>query len=248
MIRLITAAVAASTLTAAPALVAAEIEIESDGPVVELSISESVSLDPDIATIFAGVEVEAPTAVEAMRMNAAEMRKVIDRIKTLGIDEKDIQTTRVSLNARFDYDDETRERSFRGYQAANMVSVKLRDVDATSGVLDALVVAGANDISGPIFSVEDTAAAKAKARESAVKLGQERAEAYARMLGYEEVRVLEINENIRSSGFVESRTLGLFESAANIDAPPIEPGQVSTGVSITIKYEMVSDEEESDDG
>jgi hypothetical protein len=56
-----------------------------------------------MATIGAGVTSEAPTAVEALRMNSAEMQKVIDRIKALGIAEKDIQTTGINLNEFNDY-------------------------------------------------------------------------------------------------------------------------------------------------
>lgn len=244
MIRSLTTALVASTVAIAPALHAAEIAIESDGPVVELSIYESINVEPDISTVFAGVTSDAPTATEAMRTNAAEMRKVVDRIKALGIDEKDIQTTGISLGARYDWNDELRRQEFRGYQASNSVSVKLRKVDATGAVLDALVAAGATDISGPVFSIENDEAVKAKARENAVKRGQERAEAYARMLGYDGVRVLEINETISGmAGPMDGRMFESLEAAADGEAP-VQTGRVSTGVAITVKYEMTEDEAE----
>ena len=239
MIRVLTFAVAASLLAVAPATIAAEIEIQSEGPVVELSVYESVTTDPDIATISAGVSTEAPTAVEAMRQNAVEMRRVIDRIKALGVDEKDIQTTGINLNARYDYNRETRNNVFRGYQVSNRVSVKLREIDEVGQALDALVSAGATDLNGLSFSIEDDDAAKDEARKRAVERATARANAYARMLGYSAMRVLEVNETIRASGGIapQTRTLAVAESAA--DSAPVQPGQVSTGVNITIKYEMV---------
>ena len=103
---------------AAPAS-AAEVQIQASGPVIELSVNETVKAKPDIATISAGVTSEAPTAVEAMRQNAAEMDAVIKRIKALGIAEDDIQTTGIDLGARYDYDRDTQKQVFRGYSASN---------------------------------------------------------------------------------------------------------------------------------
>lgn len=239
MIRVLTIAAAASLLAVAPATIAAEIEIASEGPVVELSVYESVTADPDIATISAGVSTEAPTAVAAMRQNAVEMRRVIDQIKALGVDEKDIQTTGINLNARYDYDRDTRRNVFRGYQVSNRVSVKLREIDEVGQALDALVSAGATDLNGPSFSIENDDAAKDEARKRGVERASARANAYAKMLGYSGVRVLEINETIRASSSYapQARTLAVAEAAADATAP-VQPGQVSTGVSITIKYEM----------
>ncbi|MEL7219302.1 MAG: SIMPL domain-containing protein, partial [Pseudomonadota bacterium] len=112
-------------------------------------------------------------------------------------------------------------------------------------VLDALVSAGATDLAGPSFSIENDEAAKDEARKRALERAQKRASAYAEMLGYDDVRVLEINESIRGSGPVQQvamRSAAIEVAAA--EAPPVQPGMVSTGVSITIKFEMVEDEDE----
>jgi uncharacterized protein YggE len=89
--------VAAAAMMATPA--AAEVAVESTGPVIALSVNETVALDPDIANLSAGVTTVARTAVEAMRQNARQMNDVVARIEALGVDEDDIQTSGVSLNA-----------------------------------------------------------------------------------------------------------------------------------------------------
>ena len=81
-------AMAGAAAAASAPLAAAQVQIASNGPVVELSVQESIDIEPDIATISAGVTSQAQTAVEAMRQNAAEMRRVIERIKSLGVAEK----------------------------------------------------------------------------------------------------------------------------------------------------------------
>ncbi len=226
----------AATALATP-LAAAEVQIQSAGPVVELRITESVKAEPDIATVSAGVTSEAPTAVEAMRLNAREMSAVIARIKTLGIKEDDIQTTGINLNARYDYDRQTRKQIFRGYSVSNRVSVILRDVDETGKVLDALVAAGATDISGPNFSVDDDTAAKAQAREAAMETAKERAMEYAGWAGYTGIRLLEVSESVSVSRPVIAMR-SAPEGAISVQGVPVQPGLVSTGVTVTVKYEM----------
>ncbi len=234
------ALLAASAIAAAP-VAAATVEIDANGPVIELSVFESVTTAPDMATIGAGVSTEAQTAVEALRQNSAEMKKVIDRIKSLGIDEKDIQTTGINLNARYDYNRQTQQQVFRGYQVSNRVSVKLREIEATGRVLDALVSAGATDLSGPSFSIEDDEGAKDEARKRGIVRAKERAESYAAMFGYDAIRVLSVSEAIQGRGPMPQMAMRAEAAdAITLTAAPVQPGQVSTGVSLTIKYEMVN--------
>jgi uncharacterized protein len=239
MIRNALALMAASALTLpSAAIAAAEVDLKATGPVVELSVFESVSVAPDIATIGAGVTTDAPTATEALRQNSVEMQKVVARIKALGVAERDIQTTGINLNPRYDYDQESQRQVFRGYQAANRVSVILRKIGDAGRVLDALVEAGANDLSGPSFALENDDAAKDAARKRAVERAQARAKSYAAMLGYDDARVLAIAETIEGRGPMPE--MAMVKSDVDAAAvPPVQPGMVSTGISMTITYELV---------
>lgn len=214
---------------------AAEVQIAATGPVVELSVTESVEARPDIATVSAGVTTQAPTAVEAMQQNAVAMKSVIDRLKTLGIAERDIQTSGINLNAQYDYDQAAQRQVFRGYMVANRVSVKLRQIERTGPVLDALVAAGATDLGGPDWSIADDTAARAQARKAAVATAQGQAMEYARLAGFTGVRLLEISEvsNVRPP--MPIMRVQAMEVAA---ATPVQPGMVQAGVTVTVKYEL----------
>ncbi len=237
MIRYAIPALAAAAI--ASSAQAAEVQIQSQGPVVELSVSESVDAKPDIVDIGAGVTSQASTAVEAMRINAREMNAVIDRIKALGIKDKDIQTTGINLSAQYDYDQSTSRQVFRGYQASNRVNVTLREVPRAGEVLDALVAAGATDINGPNFSLDDDTGARAQARKAAFDKARAQAEEYARWSGFSGVRLLEINESVAASPpmpYAQSAERKMMDVSA---APtPVEPGLVGTMVSLTVKFEM----------
>jgi uncharacterized protein YggE len=228
-------AMTALTALSVPAA-AAEVQIQAQAPVVELTVSETVNAKPDMAQVGAGVTTRAQSAKEAVRQNAAAMQKVVDRLKALGIPEKDIQTSNFNLNAQFNYPSGGGAPVFAGYDASNQVSVKLRQVDKIGDVLDALVAAGANNIYGPNFMLDDDAATQGSARNKAFQRGQAMAQDYARMAGYTGVRLLEVSENVRSGGPLPPQPVAFRAEAAA--RTPIEPGEVGTTVTLTLKYEM----------
>ena len=235
---LIPTALAASVMAASPAF-AADIQVQATGPVIELQVNEQVEVEPDTVKISAGVTNEAMTAQEALSQNSVQMRQVIDRLRKLGIPERDIQTTRINLGARFDYDQQAQRQVFRGYQASNQVSVTLRDTEEVGAVLDALVQAGATDINGPSFSVADDTAAKAEARKRAMERARAMALDYARVAGYSNVRVLQISESV-SGPVREYAADSIRVRAQSAGAPPIQPGMVETGVTVSVTYEAVN--------
>ena len=59
-----------------------------------------VSVPPDLAEIDGGVTTEAKTAREASSANNDAMGKVLLALKSAGIAEKDIQTSRLSLQTQ----------------------------------------------------------------------------------------------------------------------------------------------------
>lgn len=216
---------------------AADIQVQAQGPIVELSVTESVKARPDIATISAGVTAQAPTAVEAMRKNAAAMDAVIQRIRAMGIAADDIQTTGIELGAQYDYIQAEQRQVFRGYQASNRVSVTLRKVPDTGRVLDALVAAGATDIGGPSFSIDDDTAPRAQARKAALDKARQQAEDYAKWAGYSGVRLLQVSENVdpgRPMPYAAREAIVVTGAKAT----PVEPGLVGTMVSVSVTYEM----------
>lgn len=229
---------AAAALAATPAT-AANIDIAVQGPVVEITASETVQSEPDQATVGAGVTTRARTAVQAMRDNATQMDAVIVRLKALGIAREDIQTSGVSLNAAFQYNNNNTPPVFQGYDVTNQVSVTLRDIAKIGATLDALVAAGANNLNGPFFSRKNDKPQRAQARDAAFKAAEVQARDYARMAGFAGVRLLAVEETLQQGGpiaFDVARPESVQVTSAKLT--PIEPGRVGTVVQLTAKYEM----------
>ncbi|MEH6789363.1 SIMPL domain-containing protein [Parasphingorhabdus sp.] len=214
---------------------AADVQITAQNPVIELSVSEQVDSAPDTAMFSTGVETKAKTATEALRENSVQARAVIDRLKSLGIAEKDIQTTGINLRADYEYDQPTRENRFVGYVVSNQVSATVHDISKLGKILDAVVSSGATNLNGPTFSIDDDSKMKDVARERALANAKARAMSYARAEGYTGVRVLSINEGIANQSYAPAARM---KSEIASSAPPVEPGQVGTVVSLSITYEM----------
>lgn len=233
----VASAIAAAAIINAP-VQAAEVQIAASGPVVELTVTENVEAEPDEVTIGAGVTTEAPTAVAALQANSTQMEQVIARLRALGVAARAIQTTGINLGAQYEFDQQARRQVFRGYSASNRVSVKLDEVERVGEVLDALVAAGATDLSGPDFAIADDTAARAQAREAAMRTAMAQARDYARMAGYSDVRLLKLEEGI-APGMPRPmlRTMDVQE-AAPAAAPPVQPGLVQAGVTIVTTFEL----------
>lgn len=239
MIRYALPLAAAAVATVAAPVAAAEVQIPVTGPVVELTVTETVRSAPDVAQLGAGVHTRASTAREAVRLNAAAMEKVVDRLIALGIPRENIQTSNFSLSPNYQYNQQTGEQTFTGYDVNNQVNVRLRDMRRIGEVLDALVAAGANNIHGPSFLLEDDRNAKADARGLAFTNGRAMAEEYARRAGYSGLRLLEVSEVVQTFTPYAQAEIMVTGSRVAADAKtPIEPGEVATAVTVTVKYEM----------
>ena len=94
-----------------------------------------MSVAPDQAQIDGGVTSDAKTAREASDANNAAMGKVLLALKGAGIDEKDIQTSRLSLQPQY-APNRSGPSAVVGYRASNRVTVQLRDVTKVAGIID----------------------------------------------------------------------------------------------------------------
>ncbi len=236
MRRMIFAAFLATAALASGEAMATQVNITAANPVIDLTITEYVDTKPDIATFSTGVQTMAPTATEAVRANNAQMASVVARLKKLGIAERDIQTTQISLNQQFDYRDG--QQIFKGYQASNMVTSKLRDLEKLGAFLDALAVDGATSFNGPTFSIDDDSAFRAAARDKVWATAMNRAQNLARKAGYNDVRVLRVEET-DSQGGGYPRPMVMRAMDASEKSTPIAPGELSVAATLSFTFEMV---------
>jgi len=151
-------------------------------PAISVTGEANVSVAPDQAQIDGGVTSDAKTAREASDANNAAMGKVLLALKGAGIEEKDYQTSRLSLQPQY-AQNRAAPSPFVGYRASNRVTVRIRDVAKVANVIDVLVGAGATDIGGINFTVSQASKHLDEAREKAIADARRKAEIYAKAAG-----------------------------------------------------------------
>src|SRR4051812_49954624 len=174
-----------SLVTSFAAVMLATPALADDFPsAISVSGEATISAAPDLAQIDAGVANDAKSAKEASEANNAAMGKVLLALKGAGIDEKDYQTSRLSLQPQFATPSKVSERAgIVSFRASNRVTVKIRDVTKVANLIDVLVGAGANDIGGINFTVTQASKHLDEAREKAIADARRKAEIYAKAAG-----------------------------------------------------------------
>jgi uncharacterized protein YggE len=129
-----------------------------------------------------------------------------------------------------------------GYNATNNVSVRQRDLKNFGAVIDTLAAAGANQINGPMFQMDNAEPALNEARLDAVKTARERAELYANATGLRIVRILSITEGGGYYGPPPVAFLAQERSGSAAPPPPppapVQPGELQQTASVTVLYEL----------
>jgi uncharacterized protein YggE len=197
----------------------------------------SVVVVPDIAALTLGVEVIAPTVAEARSEAAKVMKAVRASLDANDIDGDDIKT--LSFNIQPQYQHRRDEQpEITGYRVSNRVSVKVRDLDTVSSVLDDATEAGgdAARINGISFAVDDPEQHESEARKVAVENARKRAEELAALTGVTLGKVRSIAESGGPMPFAERSHGGMMLQSVAAPRTPISPGETEISLSVSIVY------------
>lgn len=127
-----------------------------------------VQVKPDIAKVrLSVVTPRQATSAAAFDKNAEVMNRVIDSMKKLGLDEKDLQSTGLRLNAAYEYKDGVQR--LVGYEAYQELSVKVRDLKKLSEVVARATGEGVNQLGNISFTIDEVEKYRAEARSKAVQ-------------------------------------------------------------------------------
>ena len=240
---LMRAAVLSLALGAAAAPVAFAQTAQPDGAdavfratTLNLSAYGETKLAPDMATINLGVTTDAATAQAAMQANAARMNQVMASLKRGGIAAKDIQTSQLSVDPQYVYE-QNQPPKLTGYRAANQVTVTVRDLSKLGAAVDASVSAGANQVSGINFGLADPSAAEDAAREQAVKALAAKADLYAKATGYHVLRLVSLSEGGAVSPPQPMPMVAMSARFKEADTA-VSPGEVRVRVDVGGVYEL----------
>ncbi|MEA2563519.1 MAG: uncharacterized protein QOH06_5023 [Acidobacteriota bacterium] len=236
----ITAALALATVLTTFPLAAHEEPGSPVVPILSVQANGEARVAPDEATVRLGVLAQAPTARAAMDEANRSANAILDAIRKLGVKAEDIQTSDLNLNPLYANEPEMRngEPRISGYQATNVVSVRLEKLDLVGPVVDAGLAAGANRLDGVMFGLRNDEAARSTALTRAAEAARIKAETLARAL---RVRLVEIVEVVEGGVSVFTPmykgTRMAMESSMAADTP-VSAGQVGIDASLTLRYRI----------
>ena len=207
---------------------------EEPAPSITVIGSGAASGASDTAEVNAGVVTQAATASQAMSQNSAAMEQVLKALTALGIADRDIHTTNVSIVPVRAPPQTGRQQPSPvvGYEVTNQVRVTVRNLAALGRLLDTLVSQGANTLGDIGFSIADPAPLLEQARTKAIADARQKAQVYAAAAGVKLGRVIFIRDT--TPGLPRPMSARVMSSAA----VPIAPGEQELEVSVSVTYAL----------
>lgn len=203
---------------------------------IQVSATGTTNMNPDMATVSAGVVTQGKTAREAMFGNATKMTRVFEELEAAGIEKKYITTSQLSLKPKYNYQNRKAPK-IDGYEARNTVSAKTYNLDDVGAMLDALVKAGVNNINGVQFSIKDSKAARDKAREDAIREAREKAESMASAAGVKLGKLKSLSES--GGNFRPQPVAYALEARSAGASTPVAAGEQAISVTVNMSYDIV---------
>jgi uncharacterized protein YggE len=202
---------------------------------------------PDTATFSVTVQEEAKDVKTAQSVATKKNNDIIAYLKGAGVDAKDIQTTDYNVYPQYDYSNAActggycppGKQTLRGYQVTQTLTVKVRNTDKAGDLLSGVGSRGASQVSGLSFTIDDQKGLEAEARGKAITDAHTKAEALAKQLGVQLVRIVGFSED--SGGrvyYAKTMAMSADMGGAAAPAPEIATGQNKISSNVSVTYEI----------
>ena len=230
----VAAAALAATLAAASPALAEDTRMPR---LISLSGHGEMRMAPDMAFVTTGVLSQGVTAADALAANTAAMNALFAALTGAGIAEKDVQTSNVFVQPRYNFQD-GKAPELIGYDVSNTVTVIVRKIGDLGPLLDKVVQAGSNQINGIGFEVSKPDAALDEARKLATADATRKAKIYAEAMGVGLGRVMSISEGVNYQPPMPMARSKVMMADAAAAPVPVAAGEQTLSVDVNITWEI----------
>jgi hypothetical protein len=204
---------------------------------ITVSGQGKVLAKPDIGRVDLSVVTESKTVADAVSENNQKMNKVVQAMKDAGISENDLKTVAYNINPKYQYT--SGKSSIIGYEVTQTLEVKIRDLDKSSGVLEAAAIAGANQIGSLSFTIDDSDKIKEEATQKAIANAKRKAVTMARELGITLDKLVGFSENNEPTASpIYYGVDGRGGGAESVPTPEVQVGQNEITVNVDLTYQV----------
>lgn len=202
-------------------------------PQIQVNGIGKVSVTPDKVIIRVGVDNRDETAAVAKKTNDAAIATVIKYIKSMKIEDKDLQTQRVSLYKSRDYEE---KKDY--FTASQTLTITLTDVAKYEKLMIGLTESGINKIEGVDFQSSKTALYEAEARTLAVKEAKQKATDYANALGQKVGKAILVSDSSANSPIIVRPMYMMKASAGDMNDQTLALGELEVVSNVSISFSL----------
>lgn len=197
-----------------------------------------VTAVPDVAKIQLGYSILKSTVAEAQKDNTTKMNGMVEKLKKdFKIDPLDIQTLNYSISPQYDWT--SGRQILKGYTVSQDLSVKVRNLDKVSQILDAAGQVGMNQIGSLSFEIDQPEQLKQQAREKAIAQAKDKAEALAKVVGVKLGQIISFSESSTDSQPIPMYSLNKMAADVSGATPAVEAGSNEIKITATVEYEIL---------
>lgn len=213
----------------------------ADSPARTISVTGEgeVTSKPDLAEVILGVTNDGPTAGAALQANSQAATAMIDLLKREGVEERDLQTSGLVLQPKFEQTQNYSPPKAKGYTVSNTVTVRVRDLSKLGALLDKAVSGGANDLRGVQFDIAKRQSAQDEARRRAMQDAARKAALFAEAGGVK-LGALQTVEEEGGADMPQPRMFAAKAVAAGM-AVPVEAGELSVRSRVRAVYLLTAE-------
>lgn len=196
-----------------------------------------VDVVPDTAQVNVGIIVSSVSTVEAAQSEINNINNaIVSSMQGLGISDEDISTSNYSINPEYNY--ESGGNEITGYSGNASLSIKVRNLDALSQVIEQSTANGANQILGTNFVIDKPEEYREQARNAAIENAQEQARELAQRLGIRLGKVTNIVESTNG----QQPPMPYYDRALSLEAmgggsANLQPGSQTITSTVTLYFD-----------
>jgi uncharacterized protein YggE len=194
---------------------------------------------PDTATVQLGVSVSDENLAAAIDEANRTMQEVTEALIARGVRKEDIQTSFYNVWRQEIFDPQTGMPTEEvNHHVETSMAVTVRNIGELSGMIDAGLAAGANNINGISFQISDTSMLETQARTMAIEDANDRAREIAMTMGLNLGQILSISEG--GASVPGPYGYGFRGEGMGGGAPAsISPGQSTVSSQVNVMYEVL---------
>lgn len=204
----------------------------------EITVSGEASrqVAPTYATLNLGISSTNTSVSAAKNANDRIMSSLIANLKNIGIEKNNIQTSNISVNEDYNYNNGKRES--QGYAVRNTVTIKITDMSKISRAIDAAVTSGANNINSLSFQTDVSQSLDDQLTTEAIQNARHQADVMARALGKTVggIKTASIGTTNTESFDAAPRYNMLMAAKALSTSTPVEEGNMVANKTANITF------------